>query len=147
MIFAISGPAAGWPMRPMDKPQGRLGALWILYGLLCLAEAVWIALNDAALTIMWGTVVSRVANPLTWMSAFRVLLVGTIALLIVTGILSLLAGFALMQRGSSSRTLALTSSFLGILTGPLGIALGVYTLVLLVPRAFWRTHERLPNAA
>lgn len=147
MIFAISGPAAGWPMRPMDKPQGRLGTLWAIYGLICLAEAVWIALNDAALTTIWGTVVSRVANPFSWMSAFRFLLVGTIAFLIVTGILSLLAGFALMQRGSSSRRLALVSSFLGILTGPLGVALGVYTLVLLVPRASWRTHERLPNAA
>ncbi len=134
-------------MRPMDKPQGRLGALWTVYGLICLAEAVWIALNDAALTTMWGTVVSRVANPFSWMSAFRFLLVGIIALLIVTGVLSLLAGFALMQRGSSSRALALASSFLGILTGPLGIALGVYTLVSLVPRTSWRTHERLPNAA
>jgi len=134
-------------MRPMDKPQGRLGALWIAYGLICLAEVVWIALNEAALTTMWGTVVSRVANPFSWMSAFRFLLVGIIALLIVTGILSLLAGFALMQRGSSSRTLALTSSFSGLLTGPLGIALGVYTLVLLVARTSWRSHERLPNAA
>lgn len=134
-------------MRPMDKPQGRLGTLWTIYGLICLAEAVWIALNDAALTTIWGTIVSRVANPFSWMSAFRFLLVGIMALLIVTGILSLLAGFALMQRGSSGRTLVLASSFLGILSGPLGIALGVYTLVLLVPRASWRTHERLPNAA
>ena len=134
-------------MRPMDKPQGRLGALWTIYGLICLAEAVWVGLNDATLTTMWGTVVSRVADPFSWMTAFRFLLVGIIALLIVTGILSLLAGFVLMQRGSSNRTLVLVSSFLGIFTGPLGIALGVYTLVLLVPRASWRTHERLPNAA
>ncbi|HXU20182.1 MAG TPA: hypothetical protein VN788_06345 [Verrucomicrobiae bacterium] len=147
MIFAISGPAAGWSMRPIDKPQGRLGALWTIYGLICLAEAVWVALNVATLTIMWGTIVSRVANPFSWMSVFRFFLVGIIALAIVTGIFSLLAGFALMKRGSSSRTLALTSSFLGILNGPLGIALGVYTLVLLVPRASWRTHERLPTAA
>src|SRR5690242_18885205 len=97
--------------------------------------------------IMLGSVVSRVAIPFSCMYVCRFFLVGIIALAIVTGIFSLLAGLALMQRGSSSRTLALPSSLLGILNGPLGIALGVYTLVLLVPRASWRTHERLPNAA
>jgi hypothetical protein len=134
-------------MRPIDKPQGRLGAMWTIYGVICLAEAVWIGLNDAALTTIWGTIVSRVANPFVWMSAFRFFLVGMIALAIGAGFSSLLAGIALMHHSSSSRALALTASFLGILNGPLGIALATYTLVLLVPRASWRIHERLPNAA
>jgi hypothetical protein len=132
----------------VDKPQGRLGALWTIYGVICLAEALWIALNDAALTTIWGTIVSRVANPFVWMSAFRFFLVGIVALAIIAGVLSLLAGFALMRRSSSSRTLALAASLFGILNGPLGIALGVYTLVLLVSPAFLATHvERLTNAA
>jgi hypothetical protein len=133
-------------MRPIDKPQGKLGALWIAYGVICLVEAVWMVLNDAALTTMWGTVVSRVADPFAWMSAFRFFMAGIIALAIVAGVLSFLAGFALMRRSSSSRVLALIASLLGILNGPLGIALGVYTLVLL-PRTSWHTHERLSNAA
>lgn len=134
-------------MRPVDKPQGRLGALWMIYGVICLAEAVWIAVNDGALTTMWGTVVSRVADPFAWMNSFRLFLVGVIALAVGAGILALLAGIALMRRTSSSRPLVLTASFLAILNGPLGIALGVYTLVLLVPRASWRIHDLLPNAA
>jgi hypothetical protein len=134
-------------MRPVDKPLGKLGALWMIYGVICLAEAAWIALNDAAFTTMWGTVVSRVADPFAWMNAFHFFLVGVIALAIATGFLSLLAGIALMRRYSSSRALSLTASFLGILNGPLGIALGAYTLVLLVSHASWQRYERLPNAA
>lgn len=134
-------------MRPIDKPQGRLGALWMIYGVICLAEAAWIALNEAALTIMWGTVVSRVANPFGWMSAFRFFLVGMVSVAIAAGFVSVLTGIALMHRNSSSHALALTASFLGILNGPLGIALGVYTLIMLIPRASWRIHEGLRNAA
>lgn len=134
-------------MRPIDKPQGRLGALWMIYGVICLAEAVWIAVNEAALTTMWGTVVSRVADPFAWMNSFRILLVAMIVLAVAGGILALLAGLALMRRTSPNRPLVLTASFLGILNGPLGIALGVYTLALLVPRGSWRVHNRLPNAA
>jgi hypothetical protein len=134
-------------MRPIDKPQGRLGTLWVVYGAICLAEAVWVALNEAALTTMWGTVISRVADPFAWMSAFRLFLVGMVALAIGAGFLSLLAGVALIRRSSSSHVLALTASVLAILNGPLGIALGVYTLILLIPRASWRIHEGLRNAA
>lgn len=119
----------------------------MLCGVISLAEAVWIAVNDAALTTMWGTVVSRVANPFVWMNSFRIFLVGVMVLAVGAGILALLAGMALMRRTSSSRPLVLTASFLAILNGPLGIALGVYTLVLLVPRPSWRVHDRLPNAA
>jgi hypothetical protein len=119
----------------------------MIYGVICLAEAVWIAVNDAALTTMWGTVVSRVADPFAWMNSFRILLVAMIALAVAGGILALLAGLALMRRTSPNRPLVVTASFLGILNGPLGIALGVYTLALLVPRASWRVHDRLPNAA
>lgn len=119
----------------------------MIYGVICLAEAVWIAMNDAALTTMWGTLVSRVGDPFAWMNSFRLLLVGVIALAVGAGFLALLAGMALMRRTSASRPLVMTASFLAILNGPLGIALGVYTLVLLVPRASWRVHDRLPNAA
>lgn len=119
----------------------------MIYGVICLAEALWIGVNDAALTTMWGTIVSRVANPFPWMNSFRLFLVGMVVLAVSAGFLALLAGMALMRRVSPNRRLVLTASFLGILTGPLGIALGVYTLVLLAPRGSWRIHDRLPNAA
>ena len=104
-------------------------------------------LNDATLSLMWGAVVSHVANPFAWMSAFRFFLVGIIALLIVTGAVAIFAGVSLAQGHASSRRLALIASFLGILSGPLGIALGVYTLILLLPRPSWQVYERFRSAA
>jgi hypothetical protein len=146
MIVALSGPSAGWPLGP-SSPGRKLGALWAFYGLICLTQSAWIMLNDATLSLMWGSVVSQVANPFAWMSAFRFFLVGVIALLIVAGAVAIFAGVSLAQGHASSRKLALIASFLGIITGPLGIALGVYTLVLLLPSASWQLYERYRSAA
>ena len=135
-------------MRPIDKPQGRLGALWMVYGVICLAEAVWIAVKRRGLDHDVGYGCFACSEPLCMDGLLSHFSGGNgRAGRTVQGYLSLLAGMALMRRASSSRPLALAASFLGILNGPLGIALGVYTLVLLVSRASWRVHDRLPNAA
>jgi hypothetical protein len=54
---------------------------------------------------------------------------------IVAGIFALLAAIALLGRADSSRTLALVASFFALIDGPLGIALGAYTLVVFIPRS------------
>ena len=38
-----------------------------------------------------------------------------------------------MSSGASARSLGLVAAFFGLTNGPLGIALGAYTLVVLVP--------------
>jgi len=60
-------------------------------------------------------------------------LILAIILAVVAGISSILAGFALMSGGPSARKLGLLAAFLALVSGPLGIALGAYTLVVLVP--------------
>ena len=57
------------------------------------------------------------------------------------------AAIALMQGGASSRTLALIASFLGLISGPLGIALGVYTMIVMVPRSVGQTRADFVSAA
>jgi hypothetical protein len=86
------------------------------------------------LTVMWGAVITRVANPFALMSLFHFFLVFAIVLNIVAGIVSLLAAIALLGRSGSARKLALVASFFGLTNGPLGIALGAYTLVICFPR-------------
>jgi hypothetical protein len=39
----------------------------------------------------------------------------------------------LISAGISARSLGLVAAFFGLVNGPLGIALGAYTLVVLVP--------------
>jgi uncharacterized membrane protein len=111
----------------------NLGILWILYGLLRLAGALVVFLCSPTLTVMWGALLTRVPNPFTLMDLFHVFLIVVIILGIVAGIVSILAGLALMSGGPSARRLGLLAAFLALISAPLGIALGAYTLVVLVP--------------
>jgi hypothetical protein len=113
---------------------GTLGVLWALYAILRFAGAAFIVVYEGMLTVMWGAVITRVANPFALMSLFHFFLVFAIVLNIVAGIVSLLAAIALLGRSGSARKLALVASFFGLTNGPLGIALGAYTLVICFPR-------------
>lgn len=120
-------------MQASNTHYGTLGILWVVYGVICFLKAVWIVLNSATLTVMWGALLNRVPNPFLWMNLFHVAMWAGVILAIVTGIIAFLAGMALLQRARSSRALGLVAGFLGFFTGPLGVALGVYTLVVLIP--------------
>jgi hypothetical protein len=111
----------------------NLGVLWILYGLLRLIGALGAFLYTGTLTLMWGAVITRVANPFALMDLFHVFLIFLIILGIVAGLVSIIAGLNLMSGGQSARRFGLIAAFFALINGPLGIALGAYTLVVLVP--------------
>jgi hypothetical protein len=111
----------------------NLGILWVLYGLERFAVALAIFLCMPTLTVMWGALLTRVANPYTLMDLFHLFLLFAVAFSIVAGIISILAGSALVSAGPSARKLGLLAALLALVSGPLGIALGAYTLVVLVP--------------
>jgi hypothetical protein len=110
------------------------GILWLLYAILRFAGAAFILVYSTTLTLMWGAIITRVPNPFALMSFFHVFLTFALVLNIVAGIFALLAAIALLGGAGSSRTLALLASFFALINGPLGVALGAYTLVVFVPR-------------
>lgn len=110
-----------------------LGIWWVLYGLLRLLGALAVFVYSPTLTLMWGALLSRVPNPFTLMDLFHGFLIFAIILGIVAGVVSVLAGLNLMSGAESARSLGLVAAFFGLVNGPLGIALGAYTLVVLVP--------------
>jgi hypothetical protein len=105
-----------------------LGVLWALYGIFRIAGAAAVVIWSGTLTVMWGAIITRVPDPFTLMTMFHIFWVCFVILGIIAGIVSLLAAMALLSRGGSSRTLALVASFFGLTNGPLGIALGAFTL-------------------
>jgi hypothetical protein len=111
----------------------NLGILWILYGLLRLVGALGAFLYSGTLTVMWGAVTTRAPNSFALMDLFHIFLVFLIILGIAAGIVSIIAGLNLMSGGQSARRLGLLAAFFALINGPLGIALGAYTLVVLVP--------------
>jgi hypothetical protein len=121
-------------MRTFDMRRKMLGVLWVLYGILCFIEVAWIAVEAGTLTVMWGALLDRVPNPYSWMTLFHAALLIAVIVLVLAGIFALIAGGALLARSRSRRSMTLVAGFFGLVTGPLGLALGVYTLVLLLPR-------------
>jgi len=130
-----------------NTPRKTLGVLWVMYGVLCFIEVAWIVVQADTLSVMWGALLGRVPNPYAWMRLFHLALVSGVALLVLAGLFALLAGSGLLTRSQSRRSMALVAGFLGLVTGPLGLALGVYTLVLLLPRVVDERYQRLAAAA
>ena len=107
-----------------------LGGCWVVYGVIRLVLAALLVLYSGTATVMFGALLSRVPDPFTLMSVFHFLYIAMIALSVVCGILGIMAGLALLGGKQSGRTLALIAGFLSLSNIPLGITLGIYTLVV-----------------
>jgi hypothetical protein len=111
-----------------------LGMLWLIFGVIRVLGAVWMVLYSGTLMVMWGALLNRVPDPLFWMAIFHFCVTAAIVFYAILAIVSFLAGFSLLRRPVSARPVALVAAFLALLSGPLGVALGVPTIVLLLPR-------------
>lgn len=111
-----------------------LSICWAIYGILCLAVAVLMALNSDTALALADLIASRVSDdPARLLAIFHVAYVVIVTLSVACGILGLLTGVILPRRSPAGRKVALVAGFLSLSRIPLGIALGVYTLVVLLP--------------
>jgi hypothetical protein len=110
-----------------------LAVCWIVYGVARLIAAVWLATFTPIATVMFGALLTRVANPFSLMAAFHLFYLFWIILSAAAGIFGLLAGIALISGWSAARMLALVASVLSLSEIPIGLTLGTYTLVALLP--------------
>jgi hypothetical protein len=119
----------------VSRSHRTLGMLWLIFGVLRILGATWMVLDWGALTVMWGALLNRVPEPLIWMTTFHVFLTAAVVFYILLGILSILTGFFLLGRPPSAGTVVIIASILAVMSGPLGVALGVPTLVFFLPRS------------
>jgi hypothetical protein len=112
-----------------------LGGCWIVYGVIRLVLAASLVLYSGTATVMFGALLSRVPDPFTLMDVFHFMYIVMIVLSLVCGILGLVGGLALLGRQPSGRRLVLLAGFLSLSSIPLGTTLGIYTLVVLLPRS------------
>ena len=109
------------------------GLCWILYGVLRLVLAFGLAAFASTATVMFGALLIRVADPYSLMAGFHILYLFAIILSAFCGIFGVLAGFALLSGRRDARVLAGIAAFLSLSDLPIGITLGVYTLLRLRP--------------
>jgi hypothetical protein len=110
-----------------------LGVCWVVYGVLRVVVGIWLVLFSGTATVMFGALLSRVANPFALMSDFHIVYAGLVVLSVVCGVFGILAGLALLANQRAARTLALIAGFLSVSEVPFGTTLGIYTLVLFLP--------------
>ena len=120
--------------RSLASTQPRiLGLCWIVYGVLRLAMTFWLLTFTTAATLMFGALLTRVPDPFSLMSLFHFLYLGVMIWSAVSGVVGILAGVTLLSGQRSARPLAIAGALLSLSELPFGIALGVYTLVVVVP--------------
>jgi hypothetical protein len=123
-----------------------LATCWIIYGLIRLAIAVWLIGFSGRATLMFGTLVGRVADPYTLMSMFHFAYAANIILSALCGLCGLLGGFLLPAGKQTGRTLVLIAAFLALSNIPVGTTLGIYTLVIFFAAAPNRSPSTRANA-
>ena len=107
-----------------------LGSLWVVYGILRLIAVVLMILYAGTATVMFGALLGRVPNPFVLMSWFHLSYAFAIVISTLAGIFGLLGGVALFSGARAGRMLLLVATFLSLSEIPLGLTLGVYTLVV-----------------
>jgi hypothetical protein len=115
------------------KPMKTLGICWIAYGVFRVCMGIAQILFAPTATVMFGALLGRVADPFTLMGLFHVIYVGLIVWSFVCGVLGITGGFASLGGSRSGVGLLIIASLLSLSEVPLGIALGVYTLIHLAP--------------
>ena len=127
------------PEHPNDYAPFRvLGVCWVIYGALRLVLVLWLIGFSATATVMFGALLTRVPNPFTLMADFQLIYLSIEVLSAVTGVLAILGGLALLAGQAFARPLGLMAAFLSLSEIPVGITLGTYTLIVLLPANFNR---------
>jgi uncharacterized membrane protein len=110
-----------------------LGICWVVYGILRLGCGVAQILFAPVATVMFGALLVRVADPFTLMGLFHAVYVFAIVLSFVCGFLGIIGGLAILSNARAGRGLLIVVSLLSLSDLPVGVTLGVYTLIFLLP--------------
>jgi zinc-ribbon domain len=122
-----------------------LATLWLVNGILRFAEVGWILIAGQMLPYLmgWGFGGRDGIWPLGFLPFGLYSIAG---LLGIFGVGHLILAWGLFQREPWARVLGLVFGFLALLRPPLGTALGIYTLWVLLPQHSGQEYDRLSRA-
>jgi hypothetical protein len=79
--------------------------MWLVYGIYRAIVGICLALFSGTATVMFGALLSRVADPFALMGDFHIIYVCIVVLTLLSGLFGLLAGLALLANRRVSTTL------------------------------------------
>jgi len=122
-----------------------LGILWMAYSALIVVGGVVLAVIAQT---FFGRVVHLPSGPgpeiTNWLRPFLTFIAGVV---VVKGAAGFFAGWGLAQREPWARVVALVVGFISLFNIPLGTALGIYTLWVLLPSQSDEEYRALAVAA
>ena len=138
---AVVGPV-GYRRNRVQEHIRLVGILWMAYSALSVVGGV--VLMIVARTIFGGHFNGPPPEVSAWLSPFLTFIGGMILL---KGAAGFIAGWGLLQREPWARVVTLVIGFISLFNIPLGTALGIYTLWVLLPTQSDDEYQALAKAA
>jgi ABC-type glycerol-3-phosphate transport system permease component len=150
---AIPGPSfvrsSADPAEVLNNHLRVLGILWVIYSIFHILMGCWtLAFSHYFLPTMAHIFAQQMNSDaaIHFFDFFKVFYTITFVYSLATGVLGICAGWALLRREPHGRTLALVAAFICLISIPFGTAIGVYTLVILLPDPTGPAYEQLSRA-
>jgi hypothetical protein len=122
-----------------------VGILWMAYSALHVVGGVVVLLVSKLVIVRLGNIPN---GPPPEVMAWLPALVSVVGWLILAkAAMGIVTGWGLLQREEWARVVALVFGFLALLSVPIGTALGIYTLWVLLPSQSEEEYRTLAHAA
>lgn len=145
LAAGVAPPAPPPNVAPLPPVQSRIEKHTKVLGILWLAISIYGLIPAFGLFFGGGIAMHFIPFP---MRAIFWPIAGVIgAFLLASSVLGLLAGWGLLNYRPWARILALILGFISLIHFPLGTALGIYTLWVLLPAESEREYRRLARLA
>jgi hypothetical protein len=141
---AVVGPV-GYRRNRVQEHVRLVGILWMAYSALLVFAGI--AVEIVAHTIFSGVGVFRQGPPQDISDWLRPLLTFVGGLILLKAAAGFISGWGLLQREPWARAAALIVGFISLFNVPLGTALGIYTLWVLLPAQSDDEYHALAHAA
>lgn len=137
------------PVQVLGNHVRVLGILWLVYSIFHIVMAVWtLAFSHYFLPAVQDALShGNIPFPFPIFRFMSMLYALTAIYGVATGILGIFAGVALLQRKRIARMVAIVAAFICVISIPFGTAIGVYTLVVLLPGHAARAYEQIAQAS
>lgn len=141
---AVTGPAEYGRNRVREHVK-LVGILWMAYSALHAVSGVVVLLAAKFVVVRIGAIPNGPPPELMMWLRPLISIVGW--LILAKAAVGLIAGWGLLQREEWARVFALVVGFIALLNVPIGTALGIYTLWVLLPSQSEQEYKALAPAA
>lgn len=120
-----------------------MSILWVIYGAFEIATAFLTVGMPSVYFPMFERIVGGAANSGLSSDALHTIFVWSGIFAMFAGALGLFAGWMLMRRERSGRTVALAAAFVALIQIPIGTGLAIYTFIELLPASARERYAQL----